>query len=156
MIQQYLRERSKTYISADLYAQNVDTKQDIEALTLEDQRFDLIFCSHVFEHVDDKKAMSELYRVLRSNGVLVAMVPIVEAWDTTYENTTIIQASDREMHFGQHDHVRYYGRDFAKRLNSFGFQVEAHTATPQETVSYGLVRGERVFICRKDKSLSAS
>jgi SAM-dependent methyltransferase len=148
----YLRKRSSSYVSADLFAEGVDMKQNIEALTLRDRSFDLIFCSHVLEHVDDKRAIGELYRVLRPAGTLIAMVPICEGWETTYENPAITRPEERDIHFGQRDHVRYYGRDFAARLEQAGFVVTTHTASPEDIVTYGLLRGEEVYVCRKSQT----
>ena len=53
------------------------------------------------------------------------------------------------MHFGQKDHVRYYGADFLTRLKAAGFDVTACMASPQECITYSLSRGERVFVARK-------
>jgi hypothetical protein len=93
--------------------------------------------------------MAEMHRILRPGGKLIAMVPIVEAWDRTYENSAITSESDRDLHFGQYDHVRFYGRDFTQRLEAAGFEVVAWTATPLECVTYGLQRGEKVFVATK-------
>lgn len=93
--------------------------------------------------------MAELHRILKPRGKLIAMVPIIEAWEETYENPSITRESDRDLHFGQYDHVRYYGRDFATRLETAGFQVVAYSGTPLDCVSYGLQRGEKVFVATK-------
>jgi SAM-dependent methyltransferase len=48
----------------------------ITAMLFEPATFDIILCSEVLEHVpDDDKAVSELRRVLKPGGVLVATVP---------------------------------------------------------------------------------
>jgi ubiquinone/menaquinone biosynthesis C-methylase UbiE len=49
---------------------------DITKLKFKDSKFDLIICSDVLEHIkDDKKAFSELSRVLKSKGNLLLTVP---------------------------------------------------------------------------------
>ncbi len=80
-----LDHRPRSYTTADLFAPGVDLKENIEALTLDDKRFDLVICLHVLEHVNDRKAASELFRVLKPGGILLAMFPIVEGWDSTFE-----------------------------------------------------------------------
>jgi predicted SAM-dependent methyltransferase len=77
----------------------------MEAIDLPDASVDLIIANHVLEHVDDAKASRELSRILRPNGVLLCMVPIVEGWATTYQNPDITTDEGRMLHFGQEDHV---------------------------------------------------
>lgn len=112
------------YISVDKYRDDVTEKADITDLRFENDSFDLIICNHVLEHViDDRKAMSELYRVLKPEGVALLLVPLKYDMETTYEDETIVTPEAREKHFGQHDHVRYYGLDYFDRLGEVGFYV---------------------------------
>ena len=79
--QEFLRKFKKMknldYTSADLFSPIVDVKADILALPFEDESFDVIFCNHVLEHIiDDKKAMSELYRVMKKGGWGILQVPM--------------------------------------------------------------------------------
>ena len=54
------------YITADLDSPFADRKIDITDIPFEDETFDCVLCSHVLEHVlDDKKAIQEIYRILR-------------------------------------------------------------------------------------------
>ncbi len=77
----------------------------------------VLYAFDVLEHVpDDRKAMAELRRILRPSGMAVVMVPMEEGLDETYEFLLIISPGDRLIHFGQEDHVRYYGRDIRDRL----------------------------------------
>lgn len=104
-------------------APNVDRKEDITALSFEDESFDFIYCSNVLEHVpDDLAAMGELNRVLCRGGVAVIQVPI--RGEVTFEDPSVTDEEERTRLFGQEDHVRYYGRDIAGRLQSAGFEVE--------------------------------
>ncbi len=58
-----------SYVTTDLNSPLADVKADICSLPFEDNSFDIILCNHVLEHIpDDRKAMSELYRVMKPNG----------------------------------------------------------------------------------------
>ena len=114
------------YITMDLFRNDVDYKLDITNMhAFESEKFDFIMCSHVLEHVkDDKKAMSELYRVLKRSGQGLLLVPIVVGVDTTDEDITAT-IEERWRRFGQDDHVRQYGKaDFIRRLVDTGFYVK--------------------------------
>ncbi len=78
------------YTTADLYSPIVDVKADILKLPFEDNQFDIIFCNHVLEHIeDDAKAIKELFRVMKSGGMGIFQVPQETARETTYEDHTI-------------------------------------------------------------------
>lgn len=110
------------YLSIDLDGERAMMAMDITAMTFEDESFDAIVCNHVLEHIpDDKKAMKELYRVLKPRGWASIQVPI--KGDITQEDLAITDAKERLRLYGQEDHVRYYGRDFTNRLKKAGFNV---------------------------------
>jgi SAM-dependent methyltransferase len=143
-----LRIFFKNYQTADFFAPDVDLRLNIEKLDLESESIGSVFCFHVLEHVDDKKALSELRRVIKKGGFLFIMVPLVEGWESTYENPEIINPQLRMFHFGQNDHVRYYGRDFRDRIKAAGFkEIEEFTAFGEDVVKFSLLRGEKLFIC---------
>lgn len=141
-------DRPHLYQTAD-YLKKADLKLDIESTGLEDNCFATIICNHVLEHVNDRKALKELHRLLTPDGRLVLSVPLVEGWSETYENTNVTTSKERLIHFGQEDHVRYYGNDFRDKLNDAGFTFEEFCATGADVVTYSLIRGEKIFICRK-------
>jgi len=145
----------RSYTTADLFAAGVDRKENIEALTIGDGSLDLVICLHVLEHVNDRRAAGELFRVLRPGGILLAMFPIVEGWDETYEDTSRTTPEERLLYFGQHDHVRFFGRDARMRLAATGFIVEEYTALEPNVSRYGLARGEKVFICSRPPAYRA-
>ena len=140
-----LRAAASQYVTADL-SSIADLQLNIEKMDLPDESFQVVVCSHVLEHVNDRAAISEIYRILEKGGLALLMVPLVEGWNETYENATITAAADRERHFGQHDHVRYYGRDFADRLRDVGFKVDSFVADGALCIKHGLFRGEKLFV----------
>ena len=111
------------YSNIDLYSPVADTKMDITNLTYSNNTFDLVLCSHVLEHIpEDKKAMSEIFRVLKSQGIAIILVPIFG--NETKEDLTMTDPYFRRVNYHQEDHVRLYGMDVQERLKSVGFHVE--------------------------------
>ena len=122
---------------------------DITAMPFADGSFDLILCSHVLEHVpDDRRAMTEIHRVLAPGGMAILMVPIALDHATTDEDPSVTDPQERIRRFGQFDHVRLYGRDYVDRLKSAGFEVVEDAMTermsPTEIFRHGLLRSELV------------
>ena len=141
-------------ITADLYSPIVDVKADILDLPFDDNSFDIIFCNHVLEHIeDDKKAMQELYRVLKVGGFGIFQIPQDYSRAATYEDFSIISPEERAKHFGQYDHVRVYGSDYFDRLRAVGFKVEevnyAEKLSEKEMDTYRLMKGEILPVCYK-------
>lgn len=138
------------YTSVD-YCQPSDAHMDIMKLAFPDNSFDAIVCIHVLEHIpDDLQAMRELHRVLRSGGWAILQVPIRMESATTYEDPTITDPAQRRIHFGQEDHVRWYGRDYAERLKRAGFTVKIDGYVRELDVErYGLDPTEDVYRCGK-------
>ena len=141
---------SKNYRSAEIEPGKADLVLDLCAIALPDRSADVVVVNHVFEHVDDDSvALSEVFRILRPGGLLIATVPIIDGWAETYEDRAITGSVEREVHYGQWDHVRYYGRDFRSRVTDAGFALTEFTAFGADCARYGLLHGETVFFGRK-------
>jgi SAM-dependent methyltransferase len=110
------RTPSIEYRTADLYRNDVQDRIDLTDISYPDESTDIFICSHMFEHIpDDRKAMRELYRILKPGGFGLVLVPLAVGVDETHEDPTIV--SD--------EHVRHYGRrDFVERLTAAGFVVD--------------------------------
>lgn len=142
------------YICGDLYTEGYSypayvRDMDVLHIPFEDDHFDMIICNHVLEHVpNDAGAMKELYRVLKPGGKAILQVPISKNSDATFEDPSITEPKDREVVFGQFDHVRIYGQDYTERLRAAGFTPErVHISA--EFPRYGLNRNEDIFIGKK-------
>lgn len=142
------------YTTCDLNSPIADVKADIQNLPFEDNSFDVIFCNHVLEHVaDDKKALSELYRVMKPGGWGIFQVPIRYQLDKTFEDPTITDKKERIEKFGQYDHVRVYGMDYYDTLKSAGFEVEkvilSNKLSDEEIKRFALEKNEILPVVRK-------
>jgi len=90
----FVRPIAKKYLTADLDPGQCDLTLNIEAIDLPDAQFDLIICSHVLEHVDDKLALREMRRILRPGGTLALMTPVNDGIETFDDNTISIYATE--------------------------------------------------------------
>ena len=116
------RRLGEGYLTADLASERAMIKMDVTAIQFPDESFDVIYCSHVLEHVsDDRRAMREFHRVLKSDGWAILLVPIIAK--RTIEDPTVVDPAERLKVFGQEDHVRRYGPDYVDRLHDAGFDV---------------------------------
>lgn len=144
------------YITADIESPLAKIKMDIHDIPFQANTFDVAFCNHVMEHVnDDIKAMSELYRVLKPGGWAIIQVPFFSPLnDKTFEDFSITDPLAREKAFGQDDHVRLYGKDYPQRLATAGFKVIADDYVkhlPEEKIKrYALPAHEIIYICHKN------
>lgn len=143
-----------TYVTADLYMDDVMHKMDITDIKFPDNSFDVIVCIHVLEHiVDDHRAMKELFRVLKPGGWALLQSPMRPALERTFEDPGIVSEEDRFQHFGQHDHVRIYGRDYRERLEKAGFNMTIEEYCRKMSFDMlqrcGLNRDEDIYIGHK-------
>jgi len=149
------REMSNlNYTTTDLNSPLADVKADICNLPFESDTYDVIFCNHVLEHIpDDLKAMQELYRVLKPDGMAILQIPQDLSRAETFEDNTITDRDERAKIFGQYDHVRVYGRDYFDKLRAVGFKVYEVDYTSQlsslEVDRYRLAQGEILPVCWK-------
>ena len=150
----FRNQQNLEYITSDLESPIADVKADICDLPFSDNEFDVIFCNHVLEHIpNDKKAMQELYRVLKKGGFGIFQIPQDLSREKTFEDDSITDKKERAKIFGQYDHVRVYGRDYFNKLRSVGFTVDEIDYTkkiaPEKIERYCLMKGEILPVCFK-------
>lgn len=142
------------YVGVDLLpaGPQISVRGDLVSLPCKSACFDRVLCVHVLEHVeDDRRAIEELYRVLKPGGVAIVSVPI-RLDRPTFEDPSITDPERRKYHFGERSHLRFYGADFPERLGMAGFHVSCHLAgqvSDEDVKRYGLRRDEHIFSCVK-------
>jgi len=124
-----------------------DYQFDITAINSEENNFNLIVCYHILEHIiDDEKAISELYRVLKKGGSLLVQTPFKEG--EIYEDFSKTTEAERLEYFGQKDHVRIYSvKGLEERLKKAGFKTAVRGF--EENQYLGLSQNEFVIVCKK-------
>lgn len=149
----FIRMPNLDYVGVDLNERpNISVKMDLTATPIRSAAFDAVICVHVLEEIlDDRKAMRELYRVMKSGGWALISVP-TRMEQLTYEDPMIVTPDERQRAFGEVAHVRIYGHDLVDRLKECGFQVQVDLAkdVPQQVrEKYGLRDDENIFYCLK-------
>jgi SAM-dependent methyltransferase len=145
-----------SYRTADLFLEGVDDRVDITDMPLyHDDSVDFFVCSHMLEHVgDDRKAMRELYRILKPGGQGILVVPIVLTLKEIDEDPSVTDPAERWRRFGQDDHVRLYSKEgFLQRVAEAGFKVSelGQDHFGRETFRrYGIGERSILYIVSKD------
>ena len=140
------------YVPADLdpARYSVPGMRRVDLMALADaDRYDLFYASHVMEHVpDDQAVLRNIYRALKPGGEAWLIVPL---WDKPTEDGSFdIPPRERERRFGQWDHVRQYGLDFADRIRDAGFQLEEIDASGIDAdTRHFFALDDRLFRARK-------
>ncbi len=123
-----IKERIKAcfkgeYFSGDIMAGRADYVVDMTEICFENNFFDYIIACNVLEHIpQEKKAIAELKRVIKSGGIIILSFPV--AFDmNTYEDASLSE-EEKIKNFGQEDHVRIYGIDYVERFERYGFEVK--------------------------------
>ena len=151
----WMERNDITCTTADLNSNGVDLKLDIQATGLEDASYDVVIANHVLEHVDDfRKALREVYRILKPNGFFICSFPMDPKVDLLDEETEPLSETERIRRFGQNDHKRVFGMKADQFLTEAGFEVEVIDGTdyPDEILpivgpaDYDM---NRLFCCRK-------
>lgn len=143
----------QSYITADLESPLADMHFDVQHIPLNDNSFDVILCNHILEHIpDDRLAMRELHRILKIGGWGILLSPVERDRAMTFEDDSITDPEERTKIFGQYDHRRIYGRDYATRLEEAGFKVEAidyiESVTPEQRELYS-ISNEMIYLVHK-------
>ena len=159
-----IRATAKSYTSADYERGDCDLRLDMSAMaSVADAKYDAIIACDVLEHVpDDRAALRELHRILRAGGVAILTVPQKDSPAATDEDPSVTDEAERERRFGQKDHVRMFGDDFAERVREAGFRVQIidastfedsirsrHVLAPPELNTHPLATNQRrIYVAR--------
>lgn len=153
-IHKFKKQANLNYLTGDLESPIADIHFDLHSIPLEANLFDVVFCNHVMEHVDDPmQCMKEIYRVMKPGGWAIMQVPQDMSRENTYEDPSIVTPEDREKHFWQKDHVRLFGRDYPQWLEKAGFKVEVFDLIKHYDIAkmdrFRIMKDEPLYIIKK-------
>lgn len=140
------------YITADIESPLAKVKMDIHDIPFEANRFDVVLCNHVLEHVqNDIQAMGEIARVLKPGGWAILQVPFFAPVPAeTIEDPSITDPRERERAFGQDDHVRKFGTDYPDRMKRAGLHPTPDSfAKTVDAFHYGISANEIIYRAEK-------
>ena len=116
---EWMAPRFHRYVTADLSGRDVDVRADVTGLPFRDGEFDIVFASHVLEHVtDDAAAIAQIRRVLKPGGLACLPVPVVAEETIEYS----------EPHARESGHVRAPGRDYFERYEKCFMCVDVYSS----------------------------
>ncbi len=126
----FFSQRFGRYETADLHMKGVDHTVDLQQLPFADKTYDFVYASHVLEHIpDDEKALAEIRRILKPNGIAILPVPLVAEKTIEYA-----EPNPNETY-----HVRAPGMDYFDRYEHHFSRVETFS-------SESLPNKDQVFI----------
>jgi len=142
----------KKYDAVDLIPYKQAVRVNIENINKKyHDNYDLVICNHVLEHVNFIRAISNLKKLVKKNGEILLTFPIVDSWEKNYINKKIKQQYDRSLHFQQFDHLQLFGREIENYLIDKNFSCNKYITTGKESVKFGLIQGETLFVLKKIK-----
>lgn len=157
------RRITPTIVTFDAAAgPDTDIVGDVHDLPISDESFDAVFCTGTLEHVrDPKRAVQEMYRVLKAGGLVHLDVPFIQGFHadpTDYWRFTVdglkLLASDFEelsagVHIGPTCGLVWVAREWAdslfsnRVLSNLMLLIAAFVTAPLKYLDYILIRSPR-------------
>lgn len=137
-LRKYTRHK---YYTTDYHMPDVDfPNEDIQELSFDDLSFNLVLSNHVLEHVeDDKRALSEISRILINGGTAIITIP----GDWRRNQTKIFG------HLHYNGHYRDYGLDIVGMMKVYFSKVIKRNLFHYQGTRNAIKPLETAFICIK-------
>ena len=135
------RFKQHDYYTTDYLIKNVDyPKEDIQNLSFKNSSFDLVFCNHVLEHVnEDILALKEISRILDYGGIAIITIP----GNWRRKNTVLFH----DLKFN--GHYRDYGCDIYNHMIEIFSTVKKINLAKYGSIKYAIKPLEPTFVCLK-------
>lgn len=147
---------NKNYMDVDLNPNLATYKMDITEIEAQNEKYDFIICSHVLGHIpDERKAIKELYRVLKNGGDLFLLSLMDLDSKNTIEDKKHNTPYEKLKAYGEKDLERLYGNDFLERIKSEAVTIEKidyrDNFSNEQKRKMSLGNGEREIIYKVHK-----
>lgn len=120
------RDIRKGWVNLDFTeGEGVDIVHDLNKLPLpfEDQKFDIVLCSDIVEHVDFIPLINDIYRILKKNGILKIRSPHFTSRlnfeDPTHKHQFSIKTFDyfiKNTNYAYKRNVNYFSKIKERRI----------------------------------------
>ncbi|WP_019671575.1 class I SAM-dependent methyltransferase [Eudoraea adriatica] len=117
----------KQHIRADFYPKQKNIEKiDATDIPYDNNTFDLLLCNHVLEHIPNYfKAIQEIFRVLKPNGIAILQTPYSKLLSRNLEEENINTDEQRHFFYGENDHYRVFSeKQFFEDLKKVGFNLK--------------------------------
>ncbi|WP_119420600.1 methyltransferase domain-containing protein [Desertibaculum subflavum] len=124
------------FITADIMPRQGSIVLDMTRMELPDDAFDLVYASHVLEHIPaDRAAIAQVHRILKPGGIAILPVPIVAP--KTVEYPPGVTDGD--------GHVRAPGLDYYDRYRERFAEVELVTSAEVDQATQPWIYEDRTI-----------
>jgi ubiquinone/menaquinone biosynthesis C-methylase UbiE len=159
---EYSGEKVEKYKSGGISGDNI-VQGNIEDMPFENQKFDLVFLNEVLEHISNQeKALKEIYRVLKKDGIMVVITP---NRFYPFETHGIIYKSKNWLFplyiplipyipvkvgkiFFEYPARNYFSWELRKLIKENGFNITKHTFISQTFEGIGGINNEFYMLLR--------
>ena len=124
-----------------------DVMENIDLLTSEGKKYDIILLDHVFEHVTDPiELVGKIKRIINKDGLLIINVPNDFSMLQNYLTQT--GKVDKEYWFAPPDHISYFTREsLSNLLNTLNF--EKFTSIGDHPIDINLLNSNSNYVINK-------
>lgn len=158
-LQKKIAEQSPhKYVLGDIFPQKKGVEKiDATQIPYGDNIFDLIIANHVLEHIPEyKKAIGEIYRVLRLGGIAILQTPYSKLLKCNFDDENINNDELRLFFHGERDHFRTFGfNQFKDELRCAGFKLHiidhSEYFTQYDAIYYGVNEEESLIMVEKSE-----
>ncbi len=149
----FFKGKFENYYTANLKGKNIDFEIDLSKKIELKDKFDLIICNHVLEHIqNDISALENIYSMLSEGGMAILQTPYSKIIDQDYFINKKLSPEENLKFYGQNDHVRIYSKkSLINKIKNTGFELEIFQSNyfNNDRFNYGLIEEEEVLFAKK-------